>query len=94
MSFTQIATTDASLSYLFGCATAGKAVAEDVVAGDEQRFVDAANNAKARTSYVIDTHLHADDYSGGRKLIAAVGEVPPMPVQMERVLRINRGLAA
>jgi hydroxyacylglutathione hydrolase len=73
MFFKQIPTKDASLSYLFGCATVGKAVAVDVVAGDEQRFVDEASEAKAKVAYVIDTHVHADHYSGGRRLAAIVG---------------------
>lgn len=73
MFFRQIAAPEASLSYFFGCATAGKAVAVDVVAGDEQRFVDEATAAKVRIAYVIDTHVHADHYSGGRKLAELVG---------------------
>ena len=64
MFFRQIATTEAALSYFFGCATAGKAVAVDVVAGDEERFIDEATKAKVGIAYVIDTHLHADHYSG------------------------------
>jgi hypothetical protein len=39
MFFRQIATTEASLSYFFGCAIVGKAVAVDVVTGDEERFI-------------------------------------------------------
>jgi len=73
MFFRQIATTDASLSYFFGCATVGRAVAIDVVAGDEERFVDEANRAKVSIAYVIDTHVHADHYSGGRKLAQIAG---------------------
>ena len=73
MFFRQIAAPEASLSYFFGCATEGKAVAVDVVAGDEQRFVDEAKAANVRIAYVIDTHVHADHYSGGRSLAALVG---------------------
>lgn len=73
MFFKQIATVDASLSYVFGCATAGKAVAVDVVAGDEERLIEEAKKAKAKIAYVIDTHVHADHYSGGRKLAELVG---------------------
>ncbi len=75
MFFRQIATTEASLSYFFGCATVGKAVAVDVVAGDEQRFIDEAKKANVSIAYVIDTHVHADHYSGGRKL-AQVAAAP------------------
>ncbi|GAB4514723.1 MAG: MBL fold metallo-hydrolase [Sulfuricaulis sp.] len=46
----------------------GKAVAVDVVAGDEEWFVEAAEKAKSAITHVIDTHVHADHYSGGRKL--------------------------
>jgi glyoxylase-like metal-dependent hydrolase (beta-lactamase superfamily II) len=73
MFFRQIATTEASLSYFFGCATAGKAVAVDVVAGDEERFVEEAGKAHVKIAYVIDTHVHADHYSGGRKLAELAG---------------------
>jgi hydroxyacylglutathione hydrolase len=68
MFFRQIATIEASLSYFFGCATARRAVAVDVVAGDEQRFLDEAKNTNVSIAYVIDTHVHADHYSGGRHL--------------------------
>lgn len=73
MFFRQLLTKDASLSYLFGCAGQGKAVAVDVVAGDEDWFVEEAGKADARIMHVIDTHLHADHYSGGRALAARVG---------------------
>jgi hydroxyacylglutathione hydrolase len=73
MFFRQLATTESSLSYFFGCATVGKAVAVDVVAGDEQWFLDQAKSANVRITYVIDTHVHADHYSGGRKLAELAG---------------------
>jgi hydroxyacylglutathione hydrolase len=68
MFFRQIATSGASLSYFFGCATAGKAFVVDVVAGDEARFIDEAARTNVAIAYVIDTHVHADHYSGARKL--------------------------
>jgi glyoxylase-like metal-dependent hydrolase (beta-lactamase superfamily II) len=70
--FTQRATRDASLSYFFGCAGQGKAVAVDVVAGDEDWFIAAAESAGVAITQVIDTHVHADHYSGGRALAARV----------------------
>jgi hydroxyacylglutathione hydrolase len=73
MFFRQLPTTDASLSYIFGCATAGKAAAVDVVEGDEQWFVDEAAKSKSRVTHVIDTHVHADHVSGGRRLAAMTG---------------------
>lgn len=39
MFFKQLATKESSLSYFFGCAGLGKAVAVDVVAGDEDWFM-------------------------------------------------------
>ncbi len=73
MFFKQLATKDSSLSYFFGCAGHGKAVAVDVVAGDEDWFVEEAKKANAAITHVIDTHVHADHLSGGRKLAGMVG---------------------
>ena len=73
MFFRQLATAESSLSYFFGCATLCKAIAIDVVAGDEQWFLDEAKRANVRIAYVIDTHIHADHYSGGRTLAALAG---------------------
>jgi glyoxylase-like metal-dependent hydrolase (beta-lactamase superfamily II) len=44
-----------------------------VVAGDEDWFVQEAEKAKAAITHVIDTHVHADHLSGGRKLARLVG---------------------
>lgn len=68
MFFKQRAGTASSLAYFFGCGTHGQAVAVDVVAGDEAWFVEQAGEAKVRISHVIDTHIHADHLSGGRRL--------------------------
>jgi hydroxyacylglutathione hydrolase len=73
MFFKQLPTREASLSYFFGCAGHGKAVAVDVVAGDEDWFVREATTAGVTITHVIDTHLHADHYSGGRALAERVG---------------------
>lgn len=73
MFFKQRTNNDASISYFFGCAGHGKAVAVDVLAGDEQWFVDAAKKNAVTITHVIDTHIHADHYSGGRALAEAVG---------------------
>lgn len=72
MFFKQRPAENASLSYFFGCGGKGKAIAVDVVAGDEQWFIDAAAEAQATITHVIDTHLHADHYSGGRALAQRV----------------------
>ncbi|MBS2132229.1 MBL fold metallo-hydrolase (plasmid) [Burkholderia thailandensis] len=73
MFFKQFATRESSLSYLFGCGGLGKAVAVDVVAGDEPWFVEQAAQAAAAITHVIDTHVHADHLSGGRCLARMVG---------------------
>lgn len=73
MFFKQLAAKESSLSYFFGCGTLGKSVAVDVVAGDEDWFMDEAKKAGVTISHVIDTHVHADHYSGGRKLALRLG---------------------
>lgn len=73
MFFKQLAAKDSSLSYFFGCGGHGKAIAVDVVAGDEEWFVEAAAKANVTITHVIDTHVHADHYSGGRALAQRVG---------------------
>jgi glyoxylase-like metal-dependent hydrolase (beta-lactamase superfamily II) len=73
MFFKQLATKEASLSYFFGCIGHRKAIAVDVVAGDESWFVDQAKALDVQIAFVVDTHLHADHYSGGRALAALTG---------------------
>lgn len=73
MFFKQLPARESALSYFFGCASMGKAVAVDVVAGDEDWFIEQARKAEVEICYVIDTHVHADHYSGGRALARRVG---------------------
>jgi glyoxylase-like metal-dependent hydrolase (beta-lactamase superfamily II) len=73
MFFRQRPAESATLSYFFGCAGLAKAVAVDVVAGDENWFIAEAEKAGARIAHVIDTHVHADHYSGGPDLARRVG---------------------
>lgn len=73
MFFKQLATKESSLSYFFGCGGKGKSIAVDVVAGDEEWFVQQAAEANVPINYVVDTHVHADHYSGGKKLAEMVG---------------------
>ncbi len=68
MFFKQLLTRESSLSYFFGCAGQGQAVAVDVVAGDEDWFLAQADEAGVEITHVIDTHVHADHISGGRAL--------------------------
>ncbi|WP_027867732.1 MULTISPECIES: MBL fold metallo-hydrolase [Massilia] len=73
MFFLQRPAINTTLSYLFGCAGLQKAVAVDVVAGDEDWFIEESQRAGAIIVHVIDTHVHADDYLGGRELAQRVG---------------------
>lgn len=68
MFFKQRLNDDASISYLFGCGGKGKAVAVDVLSGDEAWYVEQAARLKVDITHVIDTHIHADHMSGGRQL--------------------------
>lgn len=73
MFFKQLATRESSLSYFFGCGGKGKSVAIDVVAGDEEWFLAEAKAANVSINYVVDTHVHADHYSGGMALAKMAG---------------------
>jgi hydroxyacylglutathione hydrolase len=73
MFFRQHAAANATLSYFFGCAGHQKAVAVDVVAGDEDWFIAEAEKAGVGIAFVIDTHVHADHYSGGPELARRLG---------------------
>lgn len=73
MFFKQLAAKESTLSYFFGCGGQGKALAVDVVSGDENWFIQEAQIANVTITHVIDTHVHADHYSGGRKLAHMVG---------------------
>ena len=73
MFFRQWAAESATFSYFFGCAGLCKAVAVDVVSGDEDWFIAEAERAGAKIAHVIDTHVHADHYSGGPELARRVG---------------------
>ena len=59
-------------SYLVGCAGRATAAVVDPI-GDIAPYRRAAEEAGMRIRYVIDTHLHADHISTGRKLAEATG---------------------
>lgn len=73
MFFRQLATREATLSYLFGCGSCHVAVAVDPVLGDEDWFISEAAKQDVKITHVIDTHVHADHYSGGRALAEKTG---------------------
>ncbi|MBK6742905.1 MAG: MBL fold metallo-hydrolase [Hydrogenophilales bacterium] len=73
MFFRQLATQEATLSYLFGCGSCHVAVAVDPVLGDEDWFIAEAAKQDVKITHVIDTHVHADHYSGGRTLAEKCG---------------------
>lgn len=73
MFFSQLPTKEASLSYLFGCGGKGKAMAVDVVAGDEDWYIAQAKERGVAITHVVDTHVHADHYSGGKALADRIG---------------------
>jgi len=62
-----------SISYFLGCISQGKGIAIDVHLDDIQWFITQAEERGVEISYVIDTHVHADHYSGGKALSARTG---------------------
>jgi len=61
-----------AISYLFGCGGKATGAVVDPV-GEIDAYVRAAEAAGMAISYVIDTHLHADHLSVGRRLADAAG---------------------
>jgi glyoxylase-like metal-dependent hydrolase (beta-lactamase superfamily II) len=77
MFFRQHAGANATLSYFFGCAGHQKAVAVDVVAGDEDWFMAEADKAGVGIALVIDTHVHADHYPSAQGCLRPSRNVRP-----------------
>jgi len=73
MIFRQFLHTDpVGASYLFGCGGRGVCVVVDPIE-DIDSYVRAASDTRMRIQYVIDTHVHADHVSGGRRLAESSG---------------------
>ncbi len=79
MIFHQIAT-GGCLSYLIGCAESCVAALIDPEARQIDRYQGLAGREGLRIRYVIDTHTHADHFSGARHISQALG----VPVVMHR----------
>ena len=62
-----------SLSYFFGCASQGKAIAFDVHASEVDWYMEQAEQKGVKIIAVLDTHIHADHVSGGRALAKRCG---------------------
>jgi hydroxyacylglutathione hydrolase len=60
-------------SYLLGCGTLGKCAVVDGRTDDVETYAAFAASKGMRITHVIDTHVHADHRSGGRRLAALVG---------------------
>ncbi|TAL81168.1 MAG: MBL fold metallo-hydrolase [Beijerinckiaceae bacterium] len=61
-----------AISYLFGCGGKASAAVVDPV-GEIEFYLKTAQETGMRVLYVIDTHLHADHVSAGRRLAQAAG---------------------
>ena len=88
MFFRQLASKESTLSYFFGCGGKGRAVAVDVVAGDEQWFIDEAKKAGvtrdpdvraemalAEQTVLVESYLH--DWLKKHPITDAVGGLAP-----------------
>jgi len=79
MLFEQIATGGCQ-SYLVGCPDTCAAVLIDPELGQVDRYLALAARASLRVRYVVDTHTHADHFSGTRELARRLD----VPVVMHR----------
>ncbi|OZA11195.1 MAG: MBL fold metallo-hydrolase, partial [Hydrogenophilales bacterium 17-62-8] len=73
MFFRQLLAKDATLSYFLGCGSCHVGIAVDPVLGDESWFIDEAARQDVKITHGIDTHVHADHISGGRRLAELSG---------------------
>ena len=78
-----------ALSYLFGCGGKAAAAIVDPV-GEIAPYLEAAEETGMRILYVIDTHLHADHFSAGRRLAEAAGAEYVLFADSEAALPFRR----
>lgn len=67
-------------SYLYGCKETCAAVLIDPAAGLADRYTGRLNALGVRIHYIIETHTHADHFTGAKSLAKALG----VPVVMHR----------
>jgi hydroxyacylglutathione hydrolase len=60
-------------SYLLGCGTIGQCAVVDPRAEDIDTYIAFAHSKKMQITHVIDTHVHADHYSGGVEVAKRTG---------------------
>lgn len=100
MFFKQFAAAQASLSYFFGCASQGVAVAVDVVAGDELEIFPghqagsacgASLSGKPSSTIGFEKRWNGRLALGREDFIESItAEMPPPPSDMARTLELNR----
>ena len=72
------------ISYVFGCGGKGQGAVCDPI-NDPELYLRIAEGTGLKIIYVIDTHLHADHVSGGRKLAEMAGPcLSEMPMFSQR----------
>lgn len=80
MIFESVATERGCRSYLVGCPDTCQALVIDPEASQLDRYLAIAARSGLRIHYVIDSHTHADHFSGSRQLARRLG----IPVVMHR----------
>jgi len=60
-------------AYLLGCGTLGQCAVVDAHIEDVDEYITFAHSKGMKITHVIDTHIHADHYSGGPKLARRTG---------------------
>ena len=68
MIFHQVATERGCQSYMLACAETCMAVVIDPEASQLERYLGLAAQEGVRIHYVLDTHIHADHFSGGMEM--------------------------
>lgn len=83
MFFEQIAN-GPCLSYVLACEESGNAIVVDPTVEIVDRYLTIANQHGLRIGHVLDTHTHADHFSGARELARRTGATIVMHISMPR----------